>query len=720
MYNLFILIENTNTFLFYFIVIPKVYEVPTDASIKSISDYKTIEPIKYFPIEEIITSKQSMWNQAPPTISELNNESTLKSLFKMPPPCLFDKNSSSVSNQTNKKSIYFKSSLTKMSPENLLYDAQHPSLKEQFNFMSAINSINNKNLCVIKTSDKYFRKPSSNKSKIDAQLQNINNQKELPQQSAYNLNKLHENSSLNDLKSAKNTNIGLSEVKKSKTSLKKNCSVTKKALSFAEFFKNVKLLTNLFQNQPSNIIKINNLDIESITRNQKNNIFRIIEEKEAIKSDSLSVALKFQNKQLRTVPNISNVKKLLNKQSIEVKTENKFAHKIFNGLMKKCSKLPKNFVLQSSSDEVITINPKKEIELYHKLTPSIKNILCAKVKKGGRSINVFEQVLSMKYNESKHKTPAIESRPPSTKNSDLIKNMQESRKVVNTLKRKLPLPPMENIKSRKLDKSSTNHLGKPKSIVKTSQTGDDGNVFKKPMVPVIRNKQLSTNGSISNQRPPRPNISNQLEKGNVLLGTNTEETILELGTSCQITSGYVQSNMSYNETRQKPLMKCLPFNKMDNISVSELEQKAKTLAICLSRNYSSNKVPLTQSTNDELIDPVVQNFKSSMTPKKTNLVDDPIVRDYIQRTQMKTLESKRKCKLPESMSSLPAEVLNLIPDNPRELKCVVDFFHAMAKVIVKVLDFYVKKNCKQGRIKNNQDFKYLAKKVMLHSIVIHR
>jgi len=166
-------------------------------------------------------------------------------------------------------------------------------------------------------------------------------------------------------------------------------------------------------------------------------------------------------------------------------------------------------------------------------------------------------------------------------------------------------------------------------------------------------------------------------------------------------------------------MKCSPFQQINGISDTVLQNNIAHLTTCV--NFSADVMP-TQS-NNELINPIVDSFKNSIGFKRiagrSKLVDDPIVRDYLQSMHLQAVVgSERKFKLPESMMSLPIEVLNLIPDNQAEIKCVVDFYHNMATVIVKILDSYVKKSCKQGRIRTDADFKYLAKK--LNSNILYK
>lgn len=184
---------------------------------------------------------------------------------------------------------------------------------------------------------------------------------------------------------------------------------------------------------------------------------------------------------------------------------------------------------------------------------------------------------------------------------------------------------------------------------------------------------------------------------------------------------YIESRITgrlrrYNKIKPKPTMKCLPFLNVDIMSESQKEKSAIYLAGCLSKSNSADVVlPPNRIDNESFPSIVNHSMPSTSTTSNANLVDDPIVRDYIIRTQKRIINSKlttrRRHELPDYIMALSRDILNLIPDNQREMKIIIDFYNGMASVIVKVLSAYVKKDCKQGRIQNTEDFKFLAKKV---------
>lgn len=156
-------------------------------------------------------------------------------------------------------------------------------------------------------------------------------------------------------------------------------------------------------------------------------------------------------------------------------------------------------------------------------------------------------------------------------------------------------------------------------------------------------------------------------------------------------------NLNRNIVKQKPLMKCHPF-KVRNKPKSLLKSSVQGGSLQFSLEQSS------EMTNDHIITPIVKKFKASRN-KRASLRDNA--------TDLEQLRSQRKNMIPESMMSLSVDVLKLIPDNKKEMKKVIDYYHLMATIIVKILGSYAKKTCQQGRIRSDEDFKFLAKKVII-------
>jgi len=650
-----------------------MYEVPTDTTVES-EFANNIFQFEYqnFPIEEIITSNQTSCPSIP-SIVELNNKSILTSILNMAP---YEYMSNSC-NETEQHLISYKESfLHTMKPENLLYDNQHPGIEDQTHLQSAITNTNS-NLIYISETDFINTELNIKRPKKKYSL------KELLKQCEFNIKKLLHKCPPDIIKSSTQNYIDLFPRKLSFLKTKSLKSRLRHKNNGNEvvspnLFQCIKIASNFYQNQPSRIIKMNDILTEpprKIFRTDENN-----------KTDSISLAFELHNKQLRTGTKISNVKRLLMQQSIHIKHNNTFSFKILNALMKNTQKyVPNKFHLKLSPDtKIYTLDPTKEIELHHNLVPTLKNTLCAKLKKDGkRTINLFKQNIILQYNESTSPRSVLDLKSISKKNSVLLKSIEEPNNLLkSSLKRKLNIPTSMYVKrKKKIVESSNEKIFVP----------DEENYFH--ISCSDDEKQSCTSNKIQN--------------------SSTLETSPK--NSSQITTLNSEIINKY-EIKQKPCMKCTAFQENINcLPDFVLPNNTPHLATCI------HALPDVKSTlsNNELINPIVQNFKNSLSlrkiTKRSRFIDDPIVRDYIQSTKLQVLETigtKRKHKLPESILSLSNEIINLVPDNEVEIKCIVDFYHSMASVIVKILDSYVKKNCKQGRIRNDADFKYLAKKVM--------
>lgn len=162
-------------------------------------------------------------------------------------------------------------------------------------------------------------------------------------------------------------------------------------------------------------------------------------------------------------------------------------------------------------------------------------------------------------------------------------------------------------------------------------------------------------------------------------------------------------NLNQSCVKQKPLMKCHPFE-IRNEPKSILQPSTSAI------QGDNLQFPLfeesLETTNDQIIKPIVSKFKALRNKRKGKLAC------------LEKLQIQRKHVIPVSMMSLSMEVLKLIPDDKKEMKKVIDFYHSMATIIVKTLGSYAKKTCQQGRIRSNEDFKYLAKKVRIQFKII--
>lgn len=159
-------------------------------------------------------------------------------------------------------------------------------------------------------------------------------------------------------------------------------------------------------------------------------------------------------------------------------------------------------------------------------------------------------------------------------------------------------------------------------------------------------------------------------------------------------------NLNQNTVKHKPLMKCHPFE-IRNEPKSNFQPS--TSATTQSDNLQFPHLGQTfETTNDPIILPIVAKFKASRN-RRISLRN--------KSTNLEQLRSQRTHMIPVSMMSLSVDILKLIPDNRKEMKKIIDYYHSMATVIVQTLGSYAKKTCQQGRIRNDEDFKYLAKKV---------
>ncbi|XP_050438814.1 probable histone-lysine N-methyltransferase CG1716 [Adelges cooleyi] len=677
-------------------ITPADYQLNCDQSIKTAAlavKPKKSKNVKYFPIEEIVTKKPA-WSIPPPTINELLHEPVLKTVLNIAPPHMPEIHQPSdtdiIEHNEDVQLNLSISPIHVMNPENILYDAQHPSITEQTEFLQQKTEENNKQVALVTKSEKL------NTTMLLPSAYDI-----LLKQADQNLTRLFDNGLHLVFKSSAINYIGRLPIQISPSS---SFQITvPDNNSLANLLKRLKVGSNFYTAQPSNVVKIKKLKCTSKALPRKSkNVFRIKEKKTDLLLDNgdtgkINDPVFLNNRQLVATPQCSNVKKMYNKQTVQLKNSNKFACKILNGLLKKSNTSPSRFITNTNRDmHVYSHDVAKEVDLYHKLVPTVKNTLCANLKKKDEpnkpAVSVFKRNVCMKFQKSAVTFNNANNLPVLKINEKSGLSINNVGNNYNALKRKINCKPLllgEN-KKRLMEQVALNNNT---SIPNAAVNCDDNTMFKKPMLPA------------------------SLEKTKRYVAAHTVNIVdNQVPCSSKQTgpSGISMSNTTDHLTRQKPLMKCLPFPKVDTIAaIAEKERNARNLATSLSLGYFPDSAAETQSSR-ELIDPIVNNYKSSLIAQNCKgrlIANDPIVRDYLNRARQDSLKNARKCKLPESMMSLPVEVLNLIPDSLKEMKYVIDFYHSMATVIVKVLDSYVKKSCKQGRIKNDDDFKYLAKKL---------
>lgn len=168
----------------------------------------------------------------------------------------------------------------------------------------------------------------------------------------------------------------------------------------------------------------------------------------------------------------------------------------------------------------------------------------------------------------------------------------------------------------------------------------------------------------------------------------------------------LQSEVHYINSNQKAIKK--NPSKISNEPKSILRPSTSTIQ---GENLQFPQLePSFDTTDDKIIAPIVAKFKASRHRRSSQ---------QKKSTELAKLLSRRKNMIPTSMMSLSIDVLKLIPDNMKEMKKVIDYYHSMATFIVHILGSYAKQNCKQGRIRNDADFKFLGKKVILLLILLY-
>ncbi|XP_060834189.1 uncharacterized protein LOC132917458 [Rhopalosiphum padi] len=415
---------------------------------------------------------------------------------------------------------------------------------------------------------------------------------------------------------------------------KKPC--TRVVQSGADLLARIKVISNSFKNQPSKLITVKNLK-------HKNDNTKI--EKVSLSDIKLKTVcdknnkIVFINEKTNVTSNTLSEDVVPIPKTIKVSQENKFANAIFNSLLKKVlvpedeNSVPKTFVSKALNSDIVTYHETdKEIELYNNMKPKVLKKVVGHVK----TKNGFAPVLKRQWGIQ-------------------LKGLKRNRDEIPATKRNI------------LRKGSLHRLALKNSLV---------NVTKSAL-----KRQSSINVDDYLKRPKEKRVTFWIEGE----------------TSPNLSHPEVRPiNLNQNTVKQKPLMKCHPFE-IRNEPKSILQPS--TSAIQGDDNF---QIPGLDSTNDQIITPIVAKFKASRN-RRISLRDKSIELDQ--------LRSQRKHKIPISMMSLSVDVLKLIPDNRKEMKKIIDYYHSMATVIVKTLGSYAKKTCQQGRIRSNEDFKYLARKI---------
>jgi len=403
--------------------------------------------------------------------------------------------------------------------------------------------------------------------------------------------------------------------------------------SGADLLARIKVISNSFKNQPSKLIKI---------RHTKQNYDKSKLKNVAI-DDMSEVTLKsvcnknnkiiFINEQAGVASNTINEDLMPTPKTISLSGKNKFADAILNSLFKKTVTKPYNFILQKL-DLLETIDETNtEIELYKNMRSKIIKKVVAHIETKDGYVPVIKQQWGIKLKGLKEN-----EKKPATKRNIMRKG---------------------NIHRLSLKNYLVNNA--TKSALKRQNTINGDEYLKKP-------KEKRVTFWIEGETSP-------------IFPYSEVRPI----------------NLNQNTLKQKPLMKCHPF---------EIRNEPKSILQPSTSAIQSDDSLLEQSfdsTNiDQIISPIVAKYKASRS-RRMHLRNKSI--------DLEQLRSQRTHMIPVSMMSLSVDVLRLIPDNRKEMKKVIDYYHSMATVIVKTLGSYAKKTCQQGRIRSDEDFKYLAKKV---------
>lgn len=433
-----------------------------------------------------------------------------------------------------------------------------------------------------------------------------------------------------------NLNQNVSAYTKVEQFTKKPCSRTVQC--GADLMARVKVISNSFKNQPSKLIKINQLK-QKMDKSKS---------KKVISSDIILKSVCDGNKRITFINEKDNISShilskdmILTPKTIPLSGKNPFANAILNSLFKKAelkneNLLPNQFVLNNLNADMITCNKTKEIELYRNMKSKIIKKVVGRIK----TKNGFVVVKKRKWGIQLKGIKGNHDKIPATKRGIMRKGN------------------LHRI-------SLKNHLVNTKSALK---------------------KRNSNNDDYNIKRPKEKRVTFLIEGESSPIFPHSEVRPI---------------NLNQDTLKQKPLMKCHPFEIRNEPPKSILQFTSANLgdqSQCLEQSVDSNE--------DQIIAPIVSKFKASR--KRIKLRQNS--KDFDQ------FQSQRKYAIPMNLVHFPVDILKLIPDNRKEMKKVIDYHYSMANVIVKTLGSYAKTTCQQGRIRSDDDFKFLAKKV---NIFIH-
>lgn len=397
----------------------------------------------------------------------------------------------------------------------------------------------------------------------------------------------------------------------------------------------IKVISNCFKNQPSKLIKIKHL-------NQNNGLTKF---KKVPTSDIILKSVCDKNKKVRFINEHAGVssntlcEKLMQTPTVvSMSKKNTFANSIFTPLLQKVKLekdklVPKTFILQNLNSDLITCcETNKELNLYKNMKPKKIKKVVSHVKTSNGFVSVVKQKWEIQHRDLKEKYNQM----PTTKHN---------------------IPCKGNIHQLAL---KNYHANTTKSALK---------------------KQSSINANEYFKKPKEKRVTFRIEGETSPIFPHSELRPI---------------NLDQNIVKQKPLMKCHPFEVRNELKLSTSTAQDNLQLSFPEQSFETNI--------DHIITPIVNKFKASRS-RRLSLRD--------KANDLEQLRNQRKNMIPESMMSLSVDVLKLIPDNKKEMKKVIDYYHLMATIIVKILGSYAKKTCQQGRIRSDEDFKFLAKKVTI-------
>lgn len=415
--------------------------------------------------------------------------------------------------------------------------------------------------------------------------------------------------------------------------------------SGADLLARIKVISNSFQNQPSKLIKIKQLKLT----NNKSKLEKIPLSDLKLKSVSdEKKRITFINEQAGIASNSLSKDVMPTPKTIPLSEKNKFSVAIFQSLLKKTGLEKENLVPKN----LILKNDNSDL------------ITCLETDK---EIELY-----------KNMKPKIIKK--------VVAHVQTKKGSFSVVKRKW------GIKLKGLNVNSD-------KIPATKR-----NIMRKGIIPRLKNCLFNSTTKSALKR------KNTFDVDYLKKPKEKRVTFLIEGEKSPIFphSEVRPINLDQSTVKQKPLMKCHPF---------EIRNKPpKSILLPSTSGIQSNlQFPIldesAETINDLIIKPIVAKYKA-LRSRRISLRKKSV--------DLEQLQSQRKHMIPASMMSLSVDVLKLIPDNKKEMIKVIDYYRLMANVIVETLGSYAKKTCQQGRIRNDEDFKYLAKKVIhiLHYLFI--